>query len=429
MLKLLVDRRFVGLFWTQFLGAFNDNFFKNALVILTLYELAGEEGPMLVTAAAGIFIAPFFLFSATAGALADRFDKAMLTRRLKEVEIAVMLAGAAALWLGSIPALLVILFAMGAQSAFFSPIKYGSLPQLLARERLMNANALIEAATFLAILTGTIAGGLIVLTAFGVPAVMAGIVGLAALGRLTAALVPSLEPASPELEVLREPVRETLILIRRIMGDGELRPLVLCISWFWFIGAVVLAQVPAFTKEILNADERVVTLFLTTFTLGIGAGSALVALYARGRVDLRLVPFAALGITLFLVDLYFAARGFAVAGDQPLGILAFLSEPAAWRILGDLVAVACAGGIYVVPLFTALQVTARDGERARVIAGLNIASAGFMVASALLTLVLQAAGLDVASILLCLGIANLAFWPLSRRCARQAQWRPLAAAE
>ena len=404
---LLETRRFAGLFWTQFLGALNDNFFKNALVLLTLYRLATEEGPMLVTAAAGIFILPFFLFSATAGQLADKYDKAGLTRNIKIAEIVIMAAGVVALWFESVPSLLAVLFLMGTQSTLFGPIKYGILPDLLRREELMAGNGLIEGGTFLAILIGTIFGGLLILTTYGTALVSLGILVLAVAGYITSRLIPAQGPADPGLRLNPNIIAETASLLRYLFAVRRLKLSAIGVSWFWFVGAIFLAQVPTFTKTLIGADEHVVTLFLTLFSIGIGVGSVLAARLTRDRISTVPVPFAAIGMAVFTTDLFFAARAVPAAGEI-MGIGAFVVEPFAWRIMVDLFGIALSGGLFVVPLFTAIQAWAKEEHRSRVIAAVNIVNAGFMVASSLLTLALQAMGLDVAQIFLVTGIANIA---------------------
>ena len=406
IVSLLRDRRFAGLFWTQFLGAFNDNLFKNALVLLTLYRLAVDSGPLLVTAAAGIFILPFFLFSATAGQLADKYDKAWLTRKIKILEIVIMTFGMIALLLGSVPMLLFVLFMMGTQSTLFGPIKYGILPELIGRDELMAGNGLIEGGTFLAILFGTILGGLLILASGGTVMVSAGILALAVAGYLASRAIPAQAPADAGLRIDWNIAGETLSLLRYLFADRRLKLAAIGVSWFWFVGAIFLAQVPTFTKELIGADETVVTLFLTIFSIGIGVGSLLAAKITHDRISTVPVPFAAIGMAVFTIELFFAARA-VPASSELVSVTAFMAEPYAWRIMFDLFAIALSGGLFVVPLFAAIQAWADPDRRARVIAAVNIVNAGFMVASSLLTLALQLAGFDVAQIFLFTGLANV----------------------
>lgn len=407
-LDLLNSNRFRGLFWTQFLGAMNDNFFKNALVILILYRLAGDEGPLLVTAAAGIFILPFFLFSALAGQIADKYEKAALTRRIKLAEIVIMAVGGIMLWTGSVTGLMIVLFAMGTQSTMFGPIKYGVIPQLVGNERLMDANALIEMGTFLAILFGTIFGGILILKTGGIAIVMTGMLAMAGLGYAASRLIPATERAAPDLKINPNIAHESWRVVRAVFAQRHMWLAALGISWFWFVGAVYLAQVPTFTKELIGANEEVVTFFLTLFSVGIGVGSMLAARLTRGRTSTVPVPFGAIGMAIFAIDLFFATRAMPPAGPTLIGVLGFLGSFEGWRITFDLFAIALSGGLFVVPLFAAVQAWAEESRRARVIAAINIINAGFMVASALITLALQSAGFDVAQIFLMIGIANVA---------------------
>ena len=406
-LDLLNHPRFRGLFWTQFLGAMNDNFFKNALVILTLFRLAQEGGPMLVTAAAGIFILPFFLFSALAGQIADKYERSAVTRRIKIAEIVIMACGAAAMFAGHIPSLLLILFLMGTQSTLFGPIKYGVLQDLVGRGRLMDANALFEAGTFLAILFGTIAGGILILQAGGLWIVSIGMLGMAVLGYLASRQIPALPAPDPSLKLNPNFLGETVKLMRYVSGHSAIWKATLGISWFWFVGAVFLAQVPTFTKVLVGGNEALVTFFLAIFSIGIGVGSFLAARITQGRIRLTSVPFAAIGMAIFTVDLYFAARSLPPASENLIGIGGFLSTFSGWRIVVDLLGISASGGLFVVPLFAAVQAWAEDEYRSRVIAAVSIVNAALMVASSVITLVLQTAGLDVAQIFLLTGLANV----------------------
>ena len=418
----MFDQRFRGLFWTQFLGAFNDNLFKNALVLLVLYRLAEGAGPLLVTAAAGIFILPFFVFSAQAGTLADAIDKARLARATKLAEIGTMAAGALALLVGDVPFLLVVLFLMGAQSAVFGPVKFGILPDLLPEGRIVAANGLIEAATFLAILTGTILGGVLILKDGG-PALVAGLVVACAIaGYLTSRAIPAVPPRDQGLRIPINPLAAIGPTFAALRRDRRLWRAALAVSWFWFVGAIYLAQIPTLVKVGLGANEGVVTLFLTLFSLGIGLGSLAAGRLTHGRVRLTLVPLAGLGIALFTLDFVRAIGAFA-AGGGTIGPLAFLQSPEGLRVAVDLVGLAAAGGLFVVPLMAAIQTWAGEGRRARVIAGLNIVNAGFMVLSSLVTLALQALGFEVSTIILLTGLMTLPVCLLVLRLIPAESWR------
>jgi acyl-[acyl-carrier-protein]-phospholipid O-acyltransferase/long-chain-fatty-acid--[acyl-carrier-protein] ligase len=309
---LLGTRRFLPLFVTQFLGALNDNVFKNALVILVTYRIAervGVSAQQMATLAAGLFILPFFLFSATAGRVADRFDKSRLIVLVKASEIAFM---ALAVWgfvAESLPLLLLVLFLMGVHSTVFGPIKYGILPQHLRGDELLAGNGLIEAGTYLAILAGTIAGGVLILTDNGVAAVSAMVLAVAVGGLLAGLFVPPAPPPAPGLGIPLNFLADTGRIVRDATRSRDLRLAILGISWFWLVGATFVSQFPVYAKDVLGGNEHVVTLFLTAFSVGIGLGSLLCNRLLEGEVSARHVPFAALGITLFTVDLYFASRG------------------------------------------------------------------------------------------------------------------------
>ena len=414
-LELLFDRRFWPLFWTQFLGAMNDNFFKNAMALLILYELATAGGATLVTAAAGVFILPFFLFSSLAGQCADRFERAGLTKKIKMAEIIIMTAGATSLFAGNITALFAVLFLMGTQSTFFGPIKYGILPDILRRDELMAGNALIEAGTFLAILLGTIAGGLMILQEFGVETVSIGVLLMAALGWSTSLRIQTVPIANQDLPIEANILRSTWALIKELRAERSLWLAALGVSWFWFVGAVFMTQVPNLTKEVIGGNEQTVTLFLAAFSIGIGIGSFLASKLTQGRITVAPVPLAAIGMAVFAIDLYVAAANYAdigasrqAAGAALIGPGEFLSDFAGWRIFFDLVAVSIAGGLYVVPLFTAIQAWADPKKRARTIAGVNVINALFMTGSAIITLILFNLGADVPMVLGLLGLANIA---------------------
>jgi len=383
-LRLLKSRQFLPLFLTQFLGAANDNLFKSALVMLITFDLAdkaGLDGPLMVTAAAGIFIAPFFLFSATAGQLADRFDKAVLARITKACEVFIMLGAAFAFTQSNPFVLMSVLFLMGTQSALFGPIKYSILPQHLKKEDLISANALIESGTFLAILVGTIAGGLLILQDGGLALVSSLVIGLAVIGLGASLFIPPAKALSDQVRINPNIAAATWHMLRHATKRRDVFLSILGISWFWLVGATFLSQFPAFAKTVLGGDENIVTLFLVTFSMGIGVGSMLCSKLLKGEVSAKYVPFAALLMTLFMVDLYLVSSQMTVVQDLTLGL--FLSNPLALRILFDLLMVAISGGLFIVPLYAILQSRGDEAHRARDIAANNIFNALFMVASAI----------------------------------------------
>ena len=407
---LLKNRRFLPLFVTQFLGAFNDNAFKNALLILITYgavDKAGLDARIMVPLAAGIFILPFFLFSATAGQLADRLEKAGLIRIIKFCEILLMALAALGFFIGSVPLLLTVLFLMGSQSTFFGPLKYAILPDHLHRSELIGGNAFIEAGTFLAILLGTILGGLLILTDQGVLFISVTLVGLATAGWAGSLLIPRAGPAAPDLKINPNFLTETWVIMRYAAGRRDVFLSILGISWFWLMGATFLAQFPTYAKDILGADEQVVTLFLTTFSLGIGIGSLLCNRALKGEINAKYVPLAAIGMTVFSVDLYLASgQGVGAAGGELLGAAAFLASAANWRIVFDLLMISLCGGFYSVPLYTILQTRSDPSHRSRTIAANNIMSALFMVVSALATALMLALDFTVTQVFLAVAIAN-----------------------
>jgi len=405
---LLRSRRFLPLFVTQFLGAMNDNVFKNAFVILALYGIAGmdsAEAQVLVTVAAGVFILPYFLFSATAGQLADAMDKATLIRRIKLAEIAVMAVGVVGLHLNEPYLLMAVLFLMGAQSAFFGPVKYGILPDHLREEELVGGNGLIEAGTFLAILVGTIAGGLIVLRADGVTIVSALMLALAIAGWLASRNIPQALPDRPGLRVNPNFMVETVRIVARAGSDRTLFLTILGLSWFWLVGATFLSQFPALAQAVLGADEEVVTLFLVAFAVGIAIGSLACNTLLGGEVSARYVPLASLAMTVFIADLCHALLD-REPGPALIGAAAFLAEPRNWRVLADLIGIAIAGGLYSVPLFAILQARSEPEHRSRNVAANNILNALFMVIGALWAAGMLAYGLSVTTVFASLAAVN-----------------------
>ena len=408
---LLGTRRFLPMFLTQKLGAFNDNFFKNALVIMVTFaglKSSAMGSEMFVTLAAGLFILPFFLFSAFAGQLADKFDKAGMIRLVKLAEIALMLLAGVGFILESPLYLLTVLFLMGVQSAFFGPLKYGILPDLLDEDELIGGNALIEAATFVAILLGTILGGLLINTESGKILISVGLVAVAILGYATSRWIPATGAGDPGLRINPNVLGETFRIIGLTWRDRPIFRAVCGISWFWFIGAVFVILFPIYARDALGANEQVVTLFLALFSIGIAIGSLLCNMLTRGKVSDVLVPFGAIGISLAGVDLYFAsgAEVFAQSG-RLIGYQEFLSAPQGWRILADLLVLSVSGGLYAVPLYAIIQVRGKDAEMARLIAANNILNAFAMVLSSLMIMAMLAASLEIRALFLTIAVLNI----------------------
>jgi acyl-[acyl-carrier-protein]-phospholipid O-acyltransferase/long-chain-fatty-acid--[acyl-carrier-protein] ligase len=409
LIGLLSTRRFLPLFLAQFLGALNDNLFKNAILIVILYRLAepaGLDGGLLMPLGAGLFVLPFFLLSATAGQMADRHDKARMARWVKGMEVLIALAGSLALVMESILGMFGVLFLLGAQSAVFGPIKYAMLPEALRRDELVAGNALFEAGTFLAILVGTIVGGLLVMVDGGAWLVSGLLVGLALVGFLAALAVPSTGVSAPATVVGWNVLRETARGIGAVRDDKGLFQAILGISWFWLVGAVFLAEFPAFSKEVIGGDERLVTLFMTLFSVGIGLGSLLCQRLLKGEVSVKYVPFAAIGLALAAGDLWLASSALTPAAE-PLGPLAFAGTLAGIRVMVDLVLLAICGGLYIVPLYAFLQVRAENHHRARVIATNNVMNAAFMVVGSAALAGLLALGLTVPQVFLVVALASL----------------------
>lgn len=405
------SRRFLPLFVTQFLGAFNDNFFKNALVVLITYRLASQGGynvQMLVALAAGIFILPYFLFSALSGQLADKLMRQHIAVWVKIAEIALMLVASIGFYLGHIWLLMAVLFGMGVHSTFFGPIKYALLPQHLKDNELLAGNAVIGAGTFLSILLGTIAGGLMILLPNGEWLATAVLLLVAVTGLWSARQLPVSPPPEPSLKLRFNLVTETWRLVANARSEKPVFDAILGISWFWFIGATFLAQFPAYAKETLNADETVVTFFLTVFSIGIGIGAFLCNAALKGRVTLRYGFLALLGIAAFSFDLSLAsAHPHSMSRDTLIHLGEFLRYPEHWRILADLLGVAIAGGLYIVPLYAFLQQRGAADHMARLIAANNVMNAVFMVSSAVLLMVLAALTVAIPDVFLLVAVMNL----------------------
>jgi 1-acyl-sn-glycerol-3-phosphate acyltransferase len=408
--SLLRQRRFGPYFATQFLGAFNDNVFKNALIILIAFqtaELSANDTSTLINLSAGLFILPFFLFSATAGQLADKFEKSAMIQRIKLGEIFIMLLATLGFYLRDVTVLMVTLFLMGTQSSLFGPLKYGILPQQLREHELTGGNGLVEMGTFVAILLGNIAGErLIGIEQLGSMLVCIALLSVACLGYLASRGIPIAAPTAPELRINWNPVTETWRGMRFTSSNVAVFNSILGISWFWFLGATYLAQLPNFTRYHLGGNPGVYTLLLATFSVGIGAGSLLCEKLSAGRIEIGLVPLGALGLTVFGVDLFFAGQ--LVVGEELHGVTAFLAQAAAWHTLFDVLALGVSGGFYIVPLYALIQSRSEPSHRSRVIASNNILNACFMVGSALTAIGLLRAGLSISQLFLVIAVMNAA---------------------
>ncbi|WP_300263539.1 MFS transporter [uncultured Cloacibacillus sp.] len=408
------------LFLTQFLGAFNDNLFKSALVTLITFDLAAKYGlnaPVLITVVAGLFILPFFLFSSLAGQISDKYEKSQLIRIIKLVEIILMVLTAAAFHYVQLWWLIALLFLMGAQSTFFGPLKYSVLPQLLREDELVAGNGLVNAGTNVAILTGTLCGGLFIMSPLGRYYISAGIVGVAAAGYIASRFIPVLPASSPELKIDRNLFRSTWQLITYPVPNRPVFMSIIGISWFWFLGSVFLAQFPSFAKDIVGGDEQVSTLFLVVFTVGIGFGATFCNKLLGGRVSGKYVPGSLIAISVFIVMLYFVSPSQA-AGGALSGVGAFLSSGRSWLIILSMFLIAASGGLYSIPMYAMMQNLTPETHMARTIASLNIIdSLGMVIAAALMSAMI-AAGMSINSVFLSMAFINLLMLPLTLKIAR-----------
>lgn len=408
---LLGKQRFLPFFLTQLLGAFNDNIFKQSLILAILYKLSLDtDRALLVNLCALLFILPFFLFSALGGQFGEKFAKDALIRVIKLAEIAIMAVGAAGFLFNSLPLMFVALFAMGTHSAIFGPVKYSILPQALREEELVGGNALVEMGTFLAILAGTIGAGIMMSGNAYANWVAGAIVAVACAGYLVSRGIPRARAAMPELQIDWNIFRQSWAILR--LGLQQQTPSVsrslVGNSWFWFLGAIYLTQIPAYAKELLHGDESVVTLILTIFSLGIASGSMLCERLSGGKVEIGLVPFGSLGLTVFGILLWWHSDGFIQAAEAH-SWLAVLSESQAWWILADIFGIGLFGGFYIVPLYALIQARTAENERARVIAANNILNALFMVVSAIASMLfLSVAELSIPQLFLAVSLMNVA---------------------
>jgi 1-acyl-sn-glycerol-3-phosphate acyltransferase len=409
---LLKQRRFAPFFWTQFLGAANDNVFKFAFTVLVTYQLSVSWLPPALAGLVigAVFILPFLLFSATAGQIADKYDKAGLTRGVKNLELVIMVIASVGLHLMHIPTLLGCIFLLGLHSTIFGPVKYAYLPQHLSERELTGGNGMIEMGTFVAILLGNVVGGLLIalpkdawLPATQAVALVS--VALAVLGRVTAQRIPNTSAEDPSLKINWNPASETWRNLKLARENVVVFRSLLGISWMWFFGAVFLSQFPSFAKDVLHGNEHVASLLLVVFSVGIGVGSLLCEMFSRRHVEIGLVPLGALGMSLFAFDLYLASRALPNVAAQGLGV--FMAQPAHWRVLFDLFMLSLSAGLYSVPMYALIQLRAPKSHRARIIAANNILNAIFMIASSLIVgVLLGKLGLSIPQVFGLVALAN-----------------------
>jgi 1-acyl-sn-glycerol-3-phosphate acyltransferase len=401
-------RRFMPFFMTQALGALNDNIFKNALAALLVFQggrLAGLNTDQVVNLSAMVFIAPFFLFSALFGQFADKYEKSMQVRRIKLLEVVIMVAATLGFWLNNLPLLLGVLFMLGFQSTIFGPIKYGILPQVLSRRELVGGNALVEMGTFVAILAGTIAGPQLAGIEAGWPVwVSLAALAVAVAGYLFSLGIPKAEAVAPDLKINWNIFSETVRNIRFINENSTVLNSVLGISWFWFFGATVLVQIPSYSQNVLGGDENLMSVLLAMFIVGISTGSLLCERLSGRQVEIGLVPFGSIGLTVFGIDLYLASPDTVQQGTT---IATFFAHGGSWRIALDLLMIGVFGGFYIVPLYALVQQRSEPSRRSRVIAGNNILNALFMVIAAIYAMVLLGrAGFTIPQLFMITAILN-----------------------
>lgn len=406
---LFAQRRFAPFFWTQFLGALNDNVFKTALLTILTYDALSwtdMDPGLLNNLIPGLFILPFFLFSATSGQLADKLEKGCMARAVKLLEIVIMAIAAYGWMTHHLWLLIAAVIGMGIHSTLFGPVKYAYLPQQLRQDELVGGNGLIEMGTFVGILLGEILGAVLVVhKPWGLHLVAGVTIGIAVLGWLASLRIPLSPAPVPELKVNWNPFTET---VRNIGFSRRNRPVFLSLlgnSWFWFYGAIMLAQFPVYAKNYLHGDHGVFVLLLAVFSVGIGAGSLLCERLSGHKVEIGLVPFGSIGLSVFGLELYFASQAY-VTPTAMLDVAGFLAQGGSWRILADCLGIGLFGGLYIVPLFALIQTRCDPAHVSRTIAGMNIMNALFMVVSALVAMVLLKAGLTIPQIFLATAIMN-----------------------
>jgi 1-acyl-sn-glycerol-3-phosphate acyltransferase len=404
---LLKQRRFAPFFWTQFSGAANDNLFKFAFTVMVTYQLSISWLPpaMAGLAIGALFILPFLLFSATSGQLTDKYDKTAMIRFVKNLEVAIMLLAAYGFIADNVLVLLGCTFLMGLHSTLFGPVKFAYLPQVLSERELTGGNGMVEMGTFVAILLGNIAGGLLVaIPDTGHRDVAIACVVLALIGRVVAGSIPAAPATDPGLKINWNPVTETWNNLKLAHGNLVVFRSLLGISWMWFFGAVFLSQFPSLAKEVLHGNEQVASLLLVVFSIGIGTGSLLCEVLSRRHVEIGLVPLGAIGMSVFAIDLYFASH--QLPASEVMGLAAFLARPAHWRVMADLALLSLFAGLYSVPMYALIQLRSQPTHRARIIAANNILNALFMIGSSVIAGALLKASFSIPQIFLFTGLAN-----------------------
>jgi len=413
--QLFKHRRFSAMFFTQFLGAFNDNIFKQALILVLTYTAASQLGmqvSILNNLAAMLFILPYFLFSALAGQIADKFEKSKLTQFIKILELVIMAVAAVGFVFEWYALLFVALFLMGTHSTFFGPIKYAYLPQAMKENELVGANGLFQMGTSLAILLGMIIAGVLTQLSQSLYWISVTVLVVAVLGYLAARYIPTMPAMQPNLTINWNIFTTSLATVRYLYSLPFLFFVILGNSWFWFYGATFLTQTPEFSKVILHGDESVVIFLLTLFSVGVSIGSLLCKSFTKNQVSLRLLPFGIAGLSIFAIDLYLSLSGLNinVTNETLLGIGDLFGMSGSWRVFADLFFLGFSGGLYIVPLYASMQAYSPKSHRARIVGANNIFNAIFMVTSAIFSIViLNTLGLNLPQLFLVTGLLNIVF--------------------
>ena len=405
--SLLTQRRFAPFFWTQFAGAANDNLFKFAFTVMVTYQLqiSWLQPAMAGLVIGALFILPYLLLSATSGQLTDKLEKATMIRFIKNLELLIMGVAAYGFIKGNVPLLLFCIFLMGIHSTLFGPVKFAYLPQVLNERELTGGNGVIEMGTFVAILLGNIAGGLLVaIPEVGHSMVALTCIGLALLGRAFAQMVPVVPATDPNLKINWNPFSETWRNLKMAHDNLVVFRSLLGISWMWFFGAVFLSQFPSFAKDVLHGNEAVASLLLVVFSIGIASGSLLCEVFSRRHVEIGLVPLGAISMSVFALDLYFSSRNLPSAGTMLVS--EFIHHPEHWRVMVDLALLSLFAGLYSVPMYALIQLRAPASHRARIIAANNILNALFMIVSSVIVGLLLKLGVSIPQIFLFIAIAN-----------------------
>ncbi len=413
-LHLLKSKRFLPLFTTQFCGAFNDNVFKNALLIWLTFGIAGQKNfdpKIIVTFSSALFILPFFLFSALAGQIADKYEKSMLVKIIKVTEVIIMICCFIGFYFTNVHLLLFLLFLMGTHSTFFGPLKYSLLPKHLKDNELISGNALIEGGTFLAILLGSIIGGFFINLKNGIEIISFIIVALALIGFISSCFIPKSNPEDANLKIRFNLFSQTWQIINYSKEDKTIWRAIIAISWFWFIGVIFLSQFPLYTKEIINGGEHIITLFFSIFSIGIGIGSVMCNKLLKGKINAKLVPLGSMlitiGILIFITATYFYQISIPTPTNNLFSIAEFLLNIHSYPIILGLLITSVSCGIYIVPLYAIMQHYSNPKYLSRIIAANNVLNALFMVFASLFVVVLLLLNLTLITVFFIVAVINI----------------------